>query len=80
MLIAIRHNTKKIHGDLQFKDIIFNANCTAITPHALLKKQYASSKLARIIWDSKEKHYINSTLKAELKFLREILLNPTTYH
>ena len=79
MLIALRHNSKKIHNDLQFKDIVLDANCTEITPHALLKKQFASSKLARTIWDSKEKHFINSTLKAELKFLRTILLDPIAY-
>ena len=80
MLIAIRLNTKKIHNDLQFKDIVLDAHNTALTPHTLLKKQFASSKLARTIWDSKEKHFINSTLKAELKFLREILLDPIKYH
>jgi hypothetical protein len=79
MLVAIRKNTKKIHGDLQYRDMVLEACSTALTPHALLKKQFASSTLARKVWHSNDKHFINQSLKAELKALRDIMNEPEKY-
>ena len=80
MLVVIRKKTKKIHGDLQYRDVVLEACSTAFTPHALLKKQFASSTLARKVWHSNDKHFINQSLKAELKALRDIMNEPKKKH
>ena len=76
MLVSIRKNTKKIHGDLQYRDIILEACITHFTSHELLKKQFASSTPARNFWHSKDKKFINQSLKAGLKALRNIMNDP----
>ena len=43
--------------------------------HKLLQKRFATSKIAKVIWESKNQFFINKTMKHELAYLLHICNN-----
>ena len=74
IIVAVRTNRQLIFKNARFRDIIQDAACTEKSPHVLLKKDYATSQLARAIWNCNERHFILKSLREELKFLHNTLI------
>ena len=77
LLNLMRKNRKVVMNRARFKQFIIDAGSHEDDNISLLKKKFALSKLAKAIWNSKEKCFINKSLREELHLLISIVTSDT---
>ena len=77
LLHCMRRNKKLIMGRPQFKQAIADSTSLADDSMSILRKKFALSKLAKAIWNSKAKCFINKSLRSELDLLLQITQTPS---
>ena len=80
IIVAVRTNRQLVFKNAKFRDVVRDSMCTETSPHVILKKEYATSQLARAVWNSNQRHFISKSLRMELKYLANILLQPEKFH
>ena len=75
ILLALRTNTKHVYAKKSFKHFIAHAHELPCDDFSLLRKKFALSKIAKAIWNSKEKAFITKELRKELILIESILKN-----
>ena len=76
LLHLMRKNRQLVMGRASYKQFIIDAGNTSTDKFAILQRKFALSRLAKAIWSSKKKCFINKSLREELNLLIEILTNP----
>ena len=79
IIVAVRSNRQLIFKNARFRDIIRDSMCMKKSPHVLLKREYATSQLARAMWNCTKRHFISTSLRTELKFLHSVLARPAEF-
>ena len=73
LLHCMRRNRKLIMSRPQFKQAIADANDVSDDSISVLRRKFALSKLAKAIWNSKAKCFINKSLREEINLLIQII-------
>ena len=73
----MRKNKKLVMKRAYFKQFIIDAGSKEDDNISLLKRKFALSKLAKAIWNSNEKCFINKSLREELQLLISIVTSDT---
>ena len=75
MIVILRKNCSAVYGNKKFVDIIKDSNSTDTDDISLLRKKFATSKLAKAIWNCNIRCFISKSLRSELKLLSDIMKN-----
>ena len=80
MVLAIRKNQRVVFRNSRFCDIIQDSTSMDNSPNAILKKEFAHSKLAKSIWNRLHLHYIILSFFNKLRFLQDIFSCLEKFH
>jgi hypothetical protein len=64
----------------EFRELIKQREGTAGHPTAAARFRFFSSKVAKAIWNCKERSFITTDMHTELDFLHQVFKNPATYN
>ena len=76
LLQLMRKNNKQILGRTRYKQLIIDSRTTNTDNISLSRKRFSLSHLAKAIWNSKEKYWINNSLWQELNLLLQTVQPP----
>ena len=63
ILLALRKNRAKVYQNKRFKDFVAHAHQLPVDEFCILRKKFALSKIAKEIWNSKERAFITKPLR-----------------
>ena len=76
LLHLMRKNRQIVMNRSSFKELIIDASTTSQDNISLLRQKFALSRIAKAIWNSNKKCFINKSLREELNLLIDIITNP----
>ena len=76
---ALERNTLRIMHDPNLRALVAQRDCHRPHPTDSAKYRFFSHKVARAIYDSKERTYLTPDIRQEVDFIIEVLSKPTIY-
>ena len=79
LLAALRVNEDNVYKNITLEEFLNDMTYKGSSHEGLLKKNFASSFIAKTIWHSRKRHFVTKALSKELTFLHHIFSDTSAF-